>query len=639
MYSIQNVPTGQDLQVQISAAPSAFTSAVSAVMPPTATNPNGPIKIPGGNCNKVAPVVPSPSVLSSNWWTCGIYAYNVNFVLQPSGSNRLMNGAGNSGLLSSQPQPTKNPGPAGMLSSNSITAVQSQGSSVLIQGDGRPQQQVQAKASAIQGNKQSTQPGLASQKPLTNADVVKMVRNGIPESVIVSSVQSAGKNFNFGPDGCRALKQARVSPNVLIAMGEGSVQACAASAIGGAGGKVADDLNPQPYPPGRKPMDPALKTKFGPAKAGTVVKNPLANRVNSATIAVLQKQRSAADLETSQMRLSVSPATQGGLTDGTSQLMSANGTGGTAAISQSASATALSNAGSSSGTTGPSKISTAVTRLNVDTTAITCSNDPTFRILKVSGSGSPATFTPIAQYNLYTITGCSFGNPGASDKVYIYGTGTFQANFVINFWSDNSIVVALDPTITGHPDLNNLSLVVQRGDGQQSQKQGFSFYAARKIVPLKMIPSSWATLPTLTYSDKTMAPQYSSPSSSSGQTGTAFVSRSFDGAKFDPTGQSDYYDFSQLAPGWTTDSFQVTTYPQSCLFVITYKQDFGAWNWTWDQNNPNNIRISLSDTTCSGLLPNAPWVNYQNLTGSYYLLQVWVIGPAGIDPITNQPVS
>ena len=82
----------------------------------------------------------------------------------------------------------------------------------------------------------------------------------------------------------------------------------------------------------------------------------------------------------------------------------------------------------------------------------------------------------------------------------------------------------------------------------------------------------------------------------------------------------------------------MTTYDQNCPLAVTYKHDFGTWSWDWDKGNPNNIRVWLSDTTCSGLSPPTPWVNYQNWTGSYYALKVWVIGPRGIDPLTGQPV-
>jgi microsomal dipeptidase-like Zn-dependent dipeptidase len=103
-YSVQQVPTGQDLQVQINYKQPSFTPAVLPTMPPTANNPNSPINISGGACNKLPPSVPSASVLGSGWWTCGNNAYNVNFVLQPATAGNMTGGAGQASLLSGAPQ-------------------------------------------------------------------------------------------------------------------------------------------------------------------------------------------------------------------------------------------------------------------------------------------------------------------------------------------------------------------------------------------------------------------------------------------------------------------------------------------------------------------------------------------------------
>jgi hypothetical protein len=306
--------------------------------------------------------------------------------------------------------------------------------------------------------------------------------------------------------------------------------------------------------------------------------------------------------------------------------------------------------GSSSGGSSGNIPSSITHEHPFNNTAIICSTDPTFRILSVSGSADPATFTPTEQYDLYTITGCSFGN--TSGKVSIYGKGSFQEDFIVKFWSENSIVVSLDSNLSGLPDFDNITLVVQRNDNLQTQKPGFKFYAARQTVPLKKIPSSWVSP---VYFPSPFSVQYSSPPSGPGpgpNAGSAYVSRYADGIKYDLSAPEecvekkamcaqyvDYYDFSQLAPGWTTDSFQVTTYPQTCPFTVTYREDFGTWDWDWAEDNPNNIRGYLSDTTCSGFFAGMPLENYQNWTGSYYALQVWVSGPRGLDPLTNQPVS
>jgi len=52
---------------------------------------------------------------------------------------------------------------------------------------------------------------LAQQQPLTNADVIKMVKGGLPESVVVSSIRSSPSKFDISPDGLIALHKAGVT--------------------------------------------------------------------------------------------------------------------------------------------------------------------------------------------------------------------------------------------------------------------------------------------------------------------------------------------------------------------------------------------------------------------------------------------
>jgi hypothetical protein len=47
-----------------------------------------------------------------------------------------------------------------------------------------------------------------TKKPLTNADVIKMVKAGVPESVVVSSIKSSPANFDVSPDALIALHDA-----------------------------------------------------------------------------------------------------------------------------------------------------------------------------------------------------------------------------------------------------------------------------------------------------------------------------------------------------------------------------------------------------------------------------------------------
>ena len=675
-YSFQNMPENVSLRALLYGAPT-----TTSVATPSA------FQIPGGNCNS-GPSSTLSFILTGGPMLCGHGAYNINFKLTGSASgiarspekSTLIPNAGRPphGLLeqpstqnSKVSSPTSGVTGGSPLLSSATASQSNNGARPKNGGPVSPGATDLARQSAAGTTHGSTR------QTLTNADVLKMLKGGVPESVIVSSVQSAAHKFDFSPASCQELKAARVTRQVLDAMGAGVLQPCTSVFTGPLGNssgvpektltvpseqktlvgsqtsglgdvrQKADGLNPRSGPPPSKATDPKvvqLLQKLGAGKSGPVVKRPQVARENAAILAVLLKQRSAADVEAAQMKLRIQPATPAGAGGSPSQSMSATGGAGTLGQPPGAGGNPAtgtlqraSSSGGSSGSTG--NISSSIAQEHsFNSTAIICSADPTFRILNVSGSAAPATFTPIDQYNLYTITGCSFGN--TSGKVSIYGKGSFQENFIVKFWSENSIVVSLDSNLSGLPDFDNITLVVQRNDNLQTQKPGFKFYAARQTVPLKKIPGSWVQLEKAwtDYTNAEVTAQYSSPPSSppGPGAGSSYVSRFFNGEKIGETSGTDYYDFSQLAPGWTTDSFQVTTYPQTCPFTVTYRQDFFGWNWDWAMNN---IFVSISATSCSGFFAGMPLKNYQNWTGSYYALQVWVSGPRGLDPLTNQPVS
>jgi hypothetical protein len=90
--------------------------------------------------------------------------------------------------------------------------------------------------------------GAEAAKALTNADVVQMVKAGLPESTIVLSIQSSPAEFQTAPTDLIALKKAGVGQAVLDAMvtkgastGPSSVVAYGATAAVVPGGFVAID--------------------------------------------------------------------------------------------------------------------------------------------------------------------------------------------------------------------------------------------------------------------------------------------------------------------------------------------------------------------------------------------------------------
>src|SRR5690348_7692387 len=122
-----------------------------------------------------------------------------------------------------------------------------------------------------------------AQKRMTNSDVLRMVQERRSESDIIreirAAVQSGGAEFDLSPNTLLALHKAGVSNNVLNAM------------MGDAGKKSG--------------VSSPRSIKLGPPQIASPVKNPntqLVGNLNSRDIiAVLEKQRSGAQLEASQM--------------------------------------------------------------------------------------------------------------------------------------------------------------------------------------------------------------------------------------------------------------------------------------------------------------------------------------------------
>ncbi len=753
-YAYDNLPENTPLRVELNITqPTAFSTAVA-----TATPISAPLTIINARCNMLPNIATATLAdLTAHWGSCQDMAFDVNFQLVPASAARrgailspatrtlvqAAPGAANvpsSGgtLLNAGPTTTlldRSQQPAGSAANSTLQPLVPRGSSNTGSGGTaatslRPLIQ---RGSSTGGSNTTSSTG--SEKPLTNADVLKLLRAGISEQNILTTIRTHRAAFdvsnqsraNFDRE-CATIDHAGVSAgawgaeaadvwntmkNVVICQetnGRGGEGSCVlkgngrnayeaittergvtqdsrfAKWAGGAGrtnpgtnngNKVADDLNPQPLPPksiaattgsqtsGQK-SSAALANARVPGRKVPITVKRSASPANVTILATLRKQWQAADAEEAQMmKLGIRPATLTGAL-GPSQPMSASvGGNGTQLNSGAAIAsTATPATANSAPSYSPHTVMSPSVRGISESLALICAHDPAMRILTVSGSSAPATFTPTDQYNLYTIRGCSFGNqsptndPGLTDWVHIYGgPGSFYGKFAIKYWSDNEIDASLDESLTGFPDLNNITLVIERRDGQQTQKGGFNFYAARQWAPLTTIPQSWVTLAPFPIDWST---NFSSPPASRStlypkpaidppgpSAGSAYVSRSVDGGKYASLGGvSDFYDFSHLAPGWTTDPSdqqhpaEFLSYDQYCPagagWTVTYKQSFGTWSAEWDGNN---IRVGLSETSCSGFygfLAGAD--NYQNWSGSYYALKVWVIGPRGTDPLTDQPV-
>jgi hypothetical protein len=84
-----------------------------------------------------------------------------------------------------------------------------------------------------------------AQKPITNDDVVKMVKGGLPEDTIVSAIQASATHFDISADALISLKNAGVTQPVMGAMiaAESNKRTAVSQASTGAPGGTAAALS------------------------------------------------------------------------------------------------------------------------------------------------------------------------------------------------------------------------------------------------------------------------------------------------------------------------------------------------------------------------------------------------------------
>ena len=523
-YGYGKVPVGLNLQVTVNVtSPTAFS--------PVAVPQNSiisPINIINAQCNMLPRIVnPTASDLFSKWGTCQNMAFDVNFeitkasqslnsrggVQRGTGSAQvskgpvgttLLTGTGKPALLngpgSTPPQTQSAPGTQSQHSSGTLLGNNAQGNSG--SNGGTSQTYTGNTRGSTPGGKVELNPQpFPPKQVLNNRDVLTMLNAGLAESVILSSLRSSQHKFDFSAASCRDLQRARVTANILNAMGDGSVRQCpeitGTGALSGAGGSanssrqgITDitnrgrgaglnpatatpgskvELNPQPLPPGAKVPAPA-QTKLQPVKlapptASRRMTNPILSQQNASIIAVLDQQKQLAQQDSAAMKSS--QRTVASAASARTPVLAANLQGNTTPQT-------LSPGQTQSATVNVSSIAHAPA---FNTTVLVCSTDPTPRILRVNGGQAPGIFTPEAKYNQYTIVGCGFGQSQGNAR--IFGVNGFTANLNIDFWSDNGITAHLDPWLAGVLDQNNVSVIVLPVGKQQLQKSGYKFYAAR----------------------------------------------------------------------------------------------------------------------------------------------------------------
>jgi hypothetical protein len=631
-YAFQNMPENVAVRVLLYGAPSSATVSMPSSF-----------QIPGGNCNST-PSGTLSFILTGGQVLCGNGAFNINFKLTSAAVTHPRTTAQ---LLSETP---KAPDLLSNSGSTPDAANQSTPSGSSSGGVTDPNRQ------AITDITNHPRPTNPNANVLTNEKVIQMIRARIPDSVIVSSIQSSTKQFDFSPAAIQALQQAHVSRAVLVAMCDGSTRCPAIqgdSMPATPGSKV--ELNPQPFPPGPSghagarngtlPGNRRIPVALNSPKQGSKITNPRAALRDGAIIAVLQQQRKAADAESAAMNPGIRPA---GVQTGSapSQIMAATSVGarGTAPAPNQSSAIA---------STMKHPVLGAALPAQFNTLALTCSHDPSMRALTVSGGPTPVIFTPDPKYNFYTITGCSFGSPGTNSKAYIYYQGTFREDFQIQQWTDNFIQLSLDQNISGVDDQNNVSLVIQRDDGKQWTKNSYKFYAARQTVLLSSIPQSDFALNKFRPDNAVVAswtPTYTSASSASvvpnlpGLSAEVHwdITRDPKGA---PLGGQDNYDFSHLHSTFALDSTSMEWRDVSCSDPNYNQFATSKNNWSIDWYGNSGVQVSWQGQVC-----NNTWRScgngwpvksdcFEGMPESNYGVNVWVTGPRGIDPWTGKPTS
>lgn len=595
-YSAANVPTGVDLQVVARVDTTIFLGAApQGAVPPTANDPNS-MQIPGGTCNQLPSAVPSASSLRSGFWTCGNNAYNVNFILQPANAANSGKGGGQLTPLSGAASQ------GGMLSGGNAQRG-------MLNGGTNPGPQ-NSLGGSLKGGVN------AQQTPAQSTPA------GTPGQLLPAKPGGAGGNVQLNPQ--------PYPPK-------------GTSSVGGTNGNKVS-LNPQPFPP-RSIGSQAVK--LSAPHQGQKIVNPKAAAHNAAIIAVLAKQRQAADAEASQMKLSIVPAA---IQTQPSTVMSATGNGGMIAPSANAQRVATTAnippaTNSNSSVSRYGKLSSGM----IAGLALQCAQNPNMRIATVSGGPKPAIFTPDPQYDFYTITGCSFGNPGPNGKVYIYHQGTFHEDFIIDEWTDNWIKLHLDSSLTAVDDQNNLTLVIQRADGQQTSKSGYQFYAVRATTLLSSIPQASFSLNNFRPDQsvlKTWKPTYTSASSASVIPNLPGLSAEVHwDITTDPNGTvvggNDDYDFSHLHFSFAVDSAWMEWTDVSCDQSEQFAASNNNWGLSWYGASGLQVRWQGQQCqnkwhTCGGAFqPDC----FYSPPESNYGIDVWVIGPRGLDAWTGKPGS
>ena len=435
-------------------------------------------------------------------------------------------------------------------------------------------------------------------------------------------------------------------------------------------------VNP-PLPPGSKAAPAnrnALKPiKLAPPKALRKMTNPRLAEQNAGIIALLQQQRLAAQQEAAAMKLGVRSVASASVRAPVATTFQGN--------------TTVQNLGPETTQSEKGALASRIVHAPVfNSIVLTCTNDPTPRIIQLSGAEGHGILTPEAKYNLYTITGCAFGPSDPGNSAFIFGVNGFKANLNIDFWSENGITAHLDPWLAGVLDQDNVTLVVAPAGKQPFNKSGYKFYAARGMpapdgtdqetqlaydsmpqarIALSSVSKFMAGVDQLPTNATSRFPSFSFqgtpvmgwvfryayghkdlvlPAADCFINDMAYNDDNFCVQTVETTApwtpEPDTWDLGKLAPGFAVSSYEL-------FYEDTDPKDLcSAWEGehyphvvgsAWDSSfSQNQIAVTWLAYQC--FEEENEGVNYRDETTiqSSYGLAVWVLGPRCVDPWTGQ---
>jgi len=417
-----------------------------------------------------------------------------------------------------------------------------------------------------------------------------------------------------------------------------------------------------------------LRRTMGPGRMSPKIVRPTAQQLtisgirSNSDLAVLRTQKLNADREVQDLALTITgksgPKTTAKSAAGPANYPGGpagnNTTGGTQIRNQNSALPAViktntkaaTGPGGGPGIQGPLKTESASVSPSPGSSAqanIAVQSCPQPTISTISGFPT-VTFTPIALFNPYTIKGCGFGNQ--MGKVYLSGpffagkidltvqtSGGDRRAPARASWSDTTIVVSVDPQLSGELNQDNVTLVVEPVGGSPIQKAGNRFLAFHEDVMLQTIPRSAVTFfqgVAISTGGKKSAPT-ASGGSTVATAGLAQVSTP-DPVYYSPAGSvsaevfregmtlefflvgSDLFDLSGLSPAFQGEYFQLQSdpTPEACLVE-------GSWKAVWEGKK---VRVNWEEFLCKRGPMSAVWSDYG--------LSVVVNGPRGIDPWTGR---